>query len=142
MCTSDYKNLKVWRKSMDLASVIYSFVKMLPGEERFALADQMRRSVVSIPSNIAEGQSRGTPKEFAHFLRIAKGSTSELETQFLLCVKLGFVGQVDAQKGLELCTEVGKMLRSLMLTCLQNDKSQSSTNPQPGFNDYPLTTTH
>lgn len=83
---------------MDLASVIYSFVKMLPGEERFALADQMRRSVVSIPSNIAEGQSRGTPKEFAHFLRIAKGSTSELETQLLLCVKLGFVGQVDAQK--------------------------------------------
>lgn len=74
---------------MDLASVIYSFVKMLPGEERFAFADQMRRSVVSIPSNIAEGQSRGTPKEFAHFLRIAKGSTSELETQLLLCVKLG-----------------------------------------------------
>lgn len=120
---------------MDLASVIYGLVKMLPGEERFALADQMRRSVVSIPSNIAEGQSRGTTKEFAHFLRIAKGSTSELETQLLLCVKLGFVGQADAQKGLELCTEVGKMLRSLMLICLQNNKSESSTNPQPGVND-------
>ena len=75
-----YKELKVWNKAIDLFEEIYRLVKMLPQEERFALSDQMRRAAVSIPSNIAEGQERGSTKEFKHFIMIAQGSRAELET--------------------------------------------------------------
>ena len=68
MQTSDYKNLKVWQKAMDLTVEIYSLIKLLPREETYALADQMRRAVVSIPSNIAEGHGRNSDKEFIKFL--------------------------------------------------------------------------
>ena len=68
MKLSDYKQLLVWQKSMDLTTEIYSLVKVLPKEETYALSDQMRRAVVSIPSNIAEGRGRFSHKEFLHFL--------------------------------------------------------------------------
>lgn len=73
MQTSDYRNLKVWQKAMDLTVEIYSLVKLLPREETYALADQMRRAVVSIPSNIAEGHGRNSDKEFIKFLSISRG---------------------------------------------------------------------
>lgn len=84
----DFKELKVWQKSMDLAKDIYCIVRSLPIEERYALADQMRRAAVSIPSNIAEGYGKNSDKEFIRFLFIARGSLSELETQLYLCIRL------------------------------------------------------
>lgn len=79
----DYKELTVWQDAMKLVEAVYLVIRRLPVEERFALADQMRRAVVSIPSNIAEGHDRHSNKEFRHFLLIAKGSAAELETQLI-----------------------------------------------------------
>ena len=85
----NYKDLIVWQKAMDLSVEIYRLVKKLPKEELYCLSDQMRRSAISIPSNIAEGKSRTSQKEFSYFLSIAQGSRSELETQIQLGEKIG-----------------------------------------------------
>lgn len=75
------QDLIVWQKAMDLVIEVYNLVKELPKEEQYALSDQMIRAAVSIPSNIAEGQSRNSTKEFIQFLSVAKGSNAELQTQ-------------------------------------------------------------
>ena len=110
----DFKDLTVWQKSMDLVEEVYKLVKLLPSDETFGLASQMRRSVVSIPSNIAEGQSRHTTKEFLNFLSIANGSKSELKTQLQICVRLGYISCEKAKNAILLCEEVSKMLYALM----------------------------
>ncbi|MDR0305512.1 MAG: four helix bundle protein [Chitinispirillales bacterium] len=84
MGIKSYQELIVWQKAMDLAKEIYFLVKKLPKMEMFSLSDQMRRAVVSIPSNIAEGQARNSTKELIRFSAIANGSKAELETQLLL----------------------------------------------------------
>lgn len=91
MQTSDFTNLKVWQHAMDITINVYSMVKLLPDFERYSLSDQIRRSAISIPSNIAEGQGRNSNKEFAHFLSISRGSIAELQTQLILCVKIGYI---------------------------------------------------
>ena len=78
--SSDYQDLKVWQKAIDLTTVIYQLVKHLPNDERYAISDQMRRAVVSVPSNIAEGRGRGTNKEFVRYLLMSRGSLWELST--------------------------------------------------------------
>ena len=85
MKSSDYKQLIVWHKSMDLVVEVYSLVKLLPKEELYALSDQMRRAVVSIPSNISEGLGRNSDKEFIQFLSVSRGSLWELATQIEVC---------------------------------------------------------
>jgi four helix bundle protein len=113
MKSSDVRDLKVWQKAMDLTVEIYSLVKLLPREEAYGLSDQMRRSAVSIPSNIAEGQGRDTMKEFVRFLSIARGSLRELSTQLEICERVNYldVSQVSsAQKQIE---EIDKMLNAL-----------------------------
>ena len=110
MAWKDYKELIVWQKSMDLVEEVYHLLKILPMEERYALTDQMRRAVVSIPSNIAEGHGRQTAKEFKQFLAIAKGSVSEIETQLLICTRLDYLKETQIEKALSLCLEIRKML--------------------------------
>ena len=109
----DFKDLIVWQKAMDLVVEVYNLVKKLPKEEQFALSDQMRRAVISIPSNIAEGRGRYSIKEYNHFLSVAKGSNAELETQLLLCVKINYLNNSDIERAFGLIKEVGKMLTSL-----------------------------
>ena len=109
----DFKDLIVWKKSMELVEEVYCLVKKLPKEELFALSDQIRRSAISIPSNIAEGQGRNSVKEFIHFLAIAKGSKAELETQLLLCVKINYLNNSDIENAINLIQEIGKMLNAL-----------------------------
>ena len=75
-----FRDLKVWQKSMDLAVAVYALTKGFPREEAFGLTSQLRRSAVSVPSNIAEGQGRSNTREFQQFLRIARGSNCELQT--------------------------------------------------------------
>ena len=87
----DHKDLDVWKKSMDLVASIYKLTLNIPDSEKFGLISQMRRSVVSIPSNIAEGAARKGDKELIQFIHIALGSLSELETQYLITLRLGFV---------------------------------------------------
>ncbi len=113
MRSSDYKQLKVWEKAMDSTMEIYSLVKLLPKEETYVLSNQMRRAVVSIPSNIAEGRGRNSNKEFLNFLSIARGSLWELETQLEICKRLGFLDNTQTDKSYVLITEVSKMLNAL-----------------------------
>ena len=87
-----YKDLLVWQKSMTLVKDIYRLTRSFPQDERFGLVSQLRRAAVSVPSNIAEGQSRHTSGEFVQFLSHAEGSLSELETQILI-VDLDFCSQ-------------------------------------------------
>ncbi len=123
MSWSHYKDLIVWQKSMDLVEEVYRLLKDLPVEERFALTDQMRRAVISIPSNIAEGHGRQTEKEFKQFLSISKGSASEIETQLLICDRLGYLTESQIAKALSLCQEIRKMLMKLIQTFQFNSES-------------------
>jgi len=87
----NHKDLDVWKKGMDLVEIVYSFTTDFPDNERYGLISQMRRAAVSIPSNIAEGAARKSNKEFLQFIAIALGSLAELETQYLIALKLNFV---------------------------------------------------
>jgi four helix bundle protein len=104
----EHKNLDVWKKSMDLVEVTYKLTQQFPDSEKFGLTSQMRRSAVSIPSNIAEGAARKGDKELIQFLYIALGSISELETQYLIAVRLKFINKDEVIEGLLL--NVKKML--------------------------------
>ena len=110
----DYKKLRVWRRGMDLVRESYALTRTLPDDERFGLSTQMRRCAVSVPSNIAEGSGRRTDREFLRFLRIAFGSSFELETQALMCRENG-VGSEKLTLGLlETNSEVQRMLHGLI----------------------------
>jgi len=109
---NDYKDLNVWALSIDLVESIYKVVHAFPKEETYALSDQIRRAVVSIPSNIAEGASRNSNKEFVQFLYIALGSASEVETQLIIAHRLRYIMSIE--KELEELTRVRKMLNSLI----------------------------
>ena len=114
MKNSNYKNLLVWQKAMDLVVEIYKITKLLPKEEIYGISDQLRRSAVSIPSNIAEGQSRNSIKEFIQFLSIARGSLAELETQLLICVKVNMISEENIAEAQNIATETGKMINGLI----------------------------
>lgn len=114
MIAKDYKELIVWQKSMDLVEEIYILLQTFPKEEMFALTNQMKRSAVSIPSNIAEGEQRNSDKDFVKFLFIARGSNAELQTQLYIALRLGYITNEQAEKAMDLCTEIAKMLNSLI----------------------------
>jgi four helix bundle protein len=99
---------------MDLVPDVYSLVRKLPEVERFALADQMRRAAVSVPSNIAEGAARQTRKEFVNFLHIAQGSLSELDTQLELSVRLGYIPDSLLVQTRKAMGDVDRMLSGLI----------------------------
>lgn len=110
-------NLEAWKVSRELVKVVYKLTQSFPREEIFGLAAQIRRSAVSIPSNIAEGAARTGGKEFLQFLNIARGSLSELETQLLIATDLGYIKDTDPVFGLvdrvsRLITGLHKSVRS------------------------------
>lgn len=111
----------VWQKAMDLTVLIYKITIKLPKEEIYSLTNQMRRSAVSIPSNIAEGQVRNSTKEYIQFLRIAQGSRAELETQILICQKIGYLSDVDIFDIINLTEEIGKMISSMIVKLKNKD---------------------
>lgn len=86
-----FKDLIVWQRAMQFAKLVYGLVKQLPVEERYALADQLRRAAASVPSNIAEGNGRAGNKDYVHFLAISRGSLYETITQLELAKELGYV---------------------------------------------------
>jgi four helix bundle protein len=108
-----YRDLKVWQKSMDLVTECYRLAHRLRQNEQFGLASQMRRAVVSIPSNIAEGFGRWHSKEFVHFLLLANGSLKELETHLLIGNRLAYFSPQETLKPLGLAEEIGRMLAGL-----------------------------
>jgi four helix bundle protein len=114
MSDAVHRKLKVWHKSMDLVEEVYRLTRILPKDELYCLVYQLRRAVVSIPSNIAEGNARNSHKEYVHFLSIARGSKSEVETQLEICVRLKYLDSEQVKVALGLCDEVGRMLSVLM----------------------------
>lgn len=110
---NSYKKLDVYAKSRQLVVTVYAILKHFPAEEKFALGDQMRRAVISIPSNIAEGLSRTAPKEQAHFLDIAYGSLMETDCQLDISLDLGYISR-EMREMLDIeINSIGKMIRSL-----------------------------
>lgn len=118
----NYKELKVWQKAYQLCITIYKITKHFPREEKYGLTSQIRRSAVSVPSNIAEGYGRKTTQEYIQSLYIAYGSHCELETQIMLSKDLGYFKADDVgalQRDIE---EVERMLKALIKS-LQNKHS-------------------
>ena len=106
----NFKELKVWQKSRILVKNIYILTKKFPKEELFCLTSQMRRAVISIPSNLAEGCGRGTDKQLIAFLNIAQGSSTELETQVILSFDLEYISQPELEVTVMNINEIQKMI--------------------------------
>ncbi len=114
MKNKNFYDLEVWQLSMDLAVQLYDFIRGLPREELYVLSDQMRRALISIPSNIAEGQKRNNPKEFRRFLSYSRGSLGEIMTQINLCNRLGYLSDDNLERVLNRCGLIDKKLFNLI----------------------------
>ena len=111
-----HEKLDVWIKAMDLSEETYNITRAFPKEELYGLTSQIRRAVVSIAANIAEGAARQTKTELRQFLFIARGSLSELETELQISFRLGYIKKEDMKKVNELCGDVGAMLTAFIKT--------------------------
>ena len=107
-----FRNLIVWQKAMQFAKQVYSLVGNFPAVEKYALSDQIRRAVVSIASNIAEGCGRASNRDFAHFLSVARGSLYETMTQLELAKSVGYVESIEEVE--VQAAEISRMLTTLM----------------------------
>ncbi len=113
---NNFKELKVWQQSVDLVVDIYQATRRFPSEEMYGLTSQIRRSSVSIPSNIAEGAGRIKPGDFNHFLNIARGSSNELETQLIIAERLNFIGKNESVEIFSKIDEIQRMITGLQKT--------------------------
>lgn len=111
---TSYKDLLVWQKAITVVKETYLLTKTLPEDEKFGLTSQMRRSSVSIASNIAEGWGRNSTKSYIQFLRIARGSLMELETQLIICKELSYPSNENYNTINNLIVEESKMLNALI----------------------------
>lgn len=128
---ASYRDLQVWQKSMRLALLTYELCKHFPKDELYGLTSQIRRSAISVPSNIAEGHARNSSKEFLRYLSISVGSLAELETQILLSRELTYLNTDDSATLLNKADEVGKMIRGLQ----KSIKTKLVSNPKPLASD-------
>ena len=125
-----HKDLRVWQQSIEMVTSIYLVTKIFPKDELFGLVTQMRRAAVSVPSNIAEGYARGTDGEKLHFLRISSGSMSEIETQLILSLNLGYISEESYGELSEMITAVWKQLNALISSLKKRLPMQISQNDQ------------
>mgnify|MGYP001286522220 CR=1 FL=1 len=109
-----YRDLEAWKLAIRLTRFIYRASEQFPQEERFGLTSQIRRAAVSVASNIAEGWGRGTTSDYARFLRMARGSIFEVETQMCIARELGFVGDEVFEPVDELLRDTGRVLAGLL----------------------------
>src|SRR5258706_3864408 len=114
MALRNYQDLIAWQKAMDLVEGIYRASRRFLKDELYGLVSQIRRAAVSVPSNIAEGEGRGSPREFGQFLRIAHGSLREVETQVLIAGRLSYTDQSEGSQLLALTSEVGRLVTGLI----------------------------
>jgi four helix bundle protein len=110
----NYKDLHVWRKSFELVDNIYVSSKAFPKDELFGLQSQMRRAAVSIASNIAEGSARHSYPDFKRFLRMARGSLAELETQIMIACRRGYLTEQNERNLMVQTAEIDRMLAGLI----------------------------
>ena len=111
-----YKDLEVWQVSMELVKGIYKITGKFPSSERFGLTQQIRRAAISIPSNVAEGQFRNSPKEFKQFLSVSLGSAAELETQLIIAREIDYLSVEESTFLLNFLERIMKMLKKLSLS--------------------------
>jgi four helix bundle protein len=110
-----YKDLLIWKKGIDIVVLVYQLISDFPKDEIYALSSQIKRSAVSIPSNIAEGYGRHSTQSYIQFIKIARGSLCELETQLLIAEKLNFIKSVDLYSDImKQITEESKMINSFI----------------------------
>ncbi len=109
-----YRDLIVWQKAMEFVRMVYEFSRGFPRDEKFGLTSQLRRSAVSIPSNIAEGQGRGTTADYVRFLCIARGSLYEAQTQVEVAQMLGFGNTSCIINLVSLANEIERMFNSMI----------------------------
>lgn len=109
-----YRDLQVWQKARVLVSEVYKISGSFPREEMYGLTSQLRRAVVSVPSNIAEGSSKGSTREYIRFLNISYGSLCEAETQLYLAFDLGFITMEQLEELLNKTNELGRMTHGLL----------------------------
>jgi four helix bundle protein len=109
----NYRDLIAWQKAMDLVEMVYKATGQFPKEELYGLTNQLRRAVVSIPSNIAEGQGRNSRNDFRRFLTISHGSLREVETQILIAERLQYLNQAQIEPLMNLSSEVGRLINGL-----------------------------
>lgn len=126
----DYKQLDVYIESKKLVKMVYELLRKFPKEEQYALCDQLRRAVISVPSNIAEGLGRYSIKEQVHFLEIAYGSLREVDCQMDIAFDLGYVTNIETAELFEQINKVGAILAGM------RNKRVNTPNP----NSLPLTT--
>ena len=107
-----YTDLQVWHRAMDLA-LVYGLVGQMPKSEQFGMTSQMTRAVASVPANIAEGYQRGTRKDYARFIGIARGSLAETQTFLLLAERVGHLSQENISPSLSAADELSRMLTQL-----------------------------
>jgi len=105
-----FKNLNMWKKGIELVKSTYLITKDFPDEEKYGLTSQIRRSAISIPSNIAEGYGRNSDKEFNHFLNIARGSSYELETQIIIAYEIEYITNEILEDLTEKLDEIQRMI--------------------------------
>ncbi len=117
-----FEDLKIWEKAMQIAQMVYELSALFPKEEKYGLTGQIRRSAISVPSNIAEGAGRNTNGEFKNFLGMANGSSNELLTQLVLSHRLNFVEESKVSPIIERVKEVQKMNYSLIKTLLKTNQ--------------------
>lgn len=123
----NFKELKVWQNAMLLTKAIYVTTDRFPEKERFGLTAQIRRSAVSIPSNIAEGSGRGTDKDFVHFLHISFGSACELETQIIIANELTYISYLQTEELNEQIHEIKRMLIGLKKKLKANNEKSANS---------------
>ncbi|KQR72317.1 four helix bundle protein [Pedobacter sp. Leaf176] len=109
----NFKDLKVWQKSIELAVDVYKAASLLPKDEKYGLISQMKRCSVSVSSNIAEGSGRGSSAQFKYFLNISQGSAFELETQLIISNRLELLDDNLSTGLIEKTTEIQKMIYAL-----------------------------
>ena len=124
---NDYRELRVWRRAMDMAEAVYRLSRMLPKEERYGLISQLTRAASSVPANIAEGFRRGTRKDYANFISMARGSCAEVETFLLLVERVALAPEAEIRATLEIVEEVARMLTRLRVALLQAPRPQALT---------------
>lgn len=110
----NYMELIVWKKSVDLVTEIYSVTTIFPKEELYGLTSQIRRASISVPSNIAEGHSRRSTSDYLQFLKIARGSCAELETQLIISKNLSYLSSEKFKILIEKTSEISKMLNAII----------------------------
>jgi four helix bundle protein len=113
MAGKNYRDLIAWQKAMDLVEVVYKVTGLFPKDEIYGLTNQLRRAVVSIPSNIAEGQGRSSSNDFRRFLAISHGSLREAETQILIAKRLNYLTESQSERLMALAGEVGRLINGL-----------------------------